>query len=87
VTGDNSSGDNGPASVLDCTGLRCPLPVIRLAQAVQSARPGDVVRLLADDPAALVDVPAWCRMRDQELLGVDQPDDGGVATFDVRRRR
>jgi tRNA 2-thiouridine synthesizing protein A len=45
------------------------------------------VRLLADDPAALVDVPAWCRMRDQELLGVDRSDDGGVATFDVRRRR
>jgi tRNA 2-thiouridine synthesizing protein A len=74
-----------PSEVLDCTGLRCPLPVIRLARAIQSVRSGDVVRLLADDPAALADVPAWCRMRDQELLRVDRVD-GGVSTYDVRRR-
>ncbi|MGH3475498.1 MAG: sulfurtransferase TusA family protein [Nocardioidaceae bacterium] len=78
---------SGPAPdvTLDCTGERCPLPVIRLAQAIRSVAPGGVVRLLADDPAALADVPAWCRMRDQDLLGVDQTD-GGPATFDVRRR-
>jgi TusA-related sulfurtransferase len=70
---------------LDCTGLRCPLPVIRLAQAIRAVPPGGVVRLLSDDPAALADVPAWCRMRNQELLGVDRADDG-VATFEVRRR-
>ena len=70
---------------LDCIGQRCPLPVIRLAQAIRSVPPGGVVRLLADDPAALADVPAWCRMRDQDLLGVDRADDG-VATFEVRRR-
>jgi tRNA 2-thiouridine synthesizing protein A len=70
---------------LDCIGQRCPLPVIRLAQAIRSVRPGGVVRLLADDPAALADVPAWCRMRDQDLLGVDHGDDD-VAIFEVRRR-
>lgn len=75
-----------PATVLDCTGVRCPLPVIRLARAIQSVPPGEVVRLLADDPAALADVPAWCRMRDHELVDVDRSDEGGVATFDVRRR-
>lgn len=74
-----------PDVTLDCTGERCPLPVIRLAQAIRSVAPGGVVRLLADDPAALADVPAWCRMQDQDLLGVDQTD-GGPATFDVRRR-
>jgi tRNA 2-thiouridine synthesizing protein A len=73
-----------PARVVDCTGVRCPVPVIRLAQAIREVAPGEVVRLLADDPAALADVPAWCRMRDQELVRVDQADDR-VATFDVRR--
>lgn len=72
-----------PVDVLDCTGMRCPLPVIRLAQAVQRQAPGAVIRLLADDPAALADVPAWCRMRDHELVSVDHGADG-VATFDVR---
>jgi tRNA 2-thiouridine synthesizing protein A len=73
-----------PARVVDCTGVRCPVPVIRLAQAIREVAPGEVVRLLADDPAALADVPAWCRMRDQELVRMDQADDR-VATFDVRR--
>jgi tRNA 2-thiouridine synthesizing protein A len=76
---------DAPTEVLDCTGVRCPVPVIRLAQAIRAVPPGEVVRLLADDPAALSDVPAWCRMRDQELLRLDRADDG-VATFDVRRR-
>jgi tRNA 2-thiouridine synthesizing protein A len=40
-----------------------------------------VLRVLADDPAAANDIPAWCRMRDQEYLGAT----GGIA-FDVRRR-
>ncbi|HYJ66889.1 MAG TPA: sulfurtransferase TusA family protein [Nocardioidaceae bacterium] len=74
---------DSPIAVLDCTGMRCPLPVIRLAQAVRGQSPGAVVRLLADDPAALADVPAWCRMRDHELVSVDHGADG-VATFDVR---
>jgi tRNA 2-thiouridine synthesizing protein A len=74
---------DSPVAVLDCTGLRCPLPVIRLAQAVREQSPGALVRLLADDPAALADVPAWCRMRDHQLVSVDRGADG-VATFDVR---
>lgn len=66
--------------VLDCRGERCPLPVIKLARRMADVPAGTVVRLLADDPAAAVDVPAWCRMRDQEYLGSPAPD-----TYEVRR--
>lgn len=67
--------------VLDCRGQRCPLPVIALARRVAEVPAGTVVRLLADDPAAAVDVPAWCRMREQDYLGSPAPD-----TYEVRRR-
>lgn len=53
---------------LDCSGLLCPLPVIRLAKALPTVAIGDTVTVLADDPAAATDIPAWCRMRSQELL-------------------
>jgi len=53
---------------LDCTGMPCPVPVIELARAVEAADPGDVVELIADDPAAAVDVAAWCRMKQHDLL-------------------
>jgi tRNA 2-thiouridine synthesizing protein A len=52
---------------LDCTGLLCPLPVIKLARTLPIVALGDTVTVLADDPAAATDIPAWCRMRGQEL--------------------
>ena len=54
---------------VDATGLRCPLPIIRLAAAARTADPGTVITLLSTDPAAEPDVAAWCRMRGQTLLG------------------
>jgi tRNA 2-thiouridine synthesizing protein A len=66
--------------VLDCRGQRCPLPVIALARRLPALPTGAVLRVLADDPAAAVDIPAWCRMRDQEYVGSTEPD-----AFDVRR--
>ncbi|MFE9692648.1 sulfurtransferase TusA family protein [Micromonospora sp. NPDC005806] len=70
-----------PAEVLDYRGQRCPLPVINLARRLPELPVGAVVRVLADDPAAAVDIPAWCRMRGQEFLAA-HPD--GPA-YDVRR--
>jgi tRNA 2-thiouridine synthesizing protein A len=66
--------------VLDCRGQRCPLPVIALARRLPELPVGAVLRVLADDPAAATDIPAWCRLRGQELLPGDAPD-----AFDVRR--
>jgi tRNA 2-thiouridine synthesizing protein A len=65
--------------VLDCRGQRCPLPVIALARRIGDVEIGDLVRVLADDPAAANDIPAWCRMKGQQYVGAA---DGG---FDVRR--
>lgn len=60
---------------LDCRSKRCPLPIIELAAHLDQVAVGGVIALLADDPAARHDVPAWCRMRGQEYLGesADEP--------------
>ncbi len=58
---------------LDCRGLLCPLPVIKLAKALPTVAIGDTVTVLADDPAAATDIPAWCRLRNQELVSADAP--------------
>ncbi|ATO17163.1 sulfurtransferase TusA family protein [Micromonospora sp. WMMA1998] len=70
-----------PDEVLDCRGQRCPLPVINLARRVPGLPAGAVVRVLADDPAAAVDIPAWCRMRGHEFLAA-HPHAGPA--YDVR---
>ncbi|MFL6288737.1 MAG: sulfurtransferase TusA family protein [Actinomycetes bacterium] len=57
---------------LDCRGLLCPLPVIKLAKTLPTVDIGDTVTVLADDPAAATDIPAWCRMRSQDLVEAHQ---------------
>lgn len=75
--------DPATSEVLDCRGQRCPLPVIALARRLPELPVGAVLRVLADDPAAAADIPAWCRMRGQEYLGV-APVAGGPG-YHVRR--
>ena len=70
---------------LDCRGVRCPLPVIELARHIGDVPVGGTVELAADDPAARVDVPAWCRMRGHDYLGESAAPDG-VPVYSVRRR-
>ncbi len=65
--------------VLDERGRLCPLPVIALARAA-AADPAARVLLLADDPAAETDVPAWCALRQRTLAWAgDAPDGRGRA--------
>jgi tRNA 2-thiouridine synthesizing protein A len=74
-----------PDLIVDCTGLRCPLPVIHLARRLSEVPVGGVVEVRADDPAARLDIQAWCRMRQHAYLGehASQPD--GVPGYWVRR--
>ena len=69
-----------PSDVLDCRGQRCPLPIIELARALPTLAIGTVLRVLADDPAAAIDIPAWCRMRGQDYVGSPVSN-----AYDVRR--
>ena len=69
---------------LDCRDQVCPLPVIELARRIGEVEIGQVVAVVADDSAARVDVPAWCRMRGQEYLGV-RPHAGRAQVYLVRR--
>jgi TusA-related sulfurtransferase len=69
---------------LDCRGMRCPLPIIRLANSISDIAVGATLAVVADDPAARPDVSAWCRMRGHEYVGEDTAPDG-VPRFVVRR--
>lgn len=77
--------DDDGREVVDARGMPCPRPVIELAAAVRRIAVGDELRLLADDPAADVDVPVWCRMQRQLLLS--QTTEDGVLHFVVRKLR
>lgn len=45
---------------LDARGLLCPLPVLKARKRLSALAPGQVLRMVADDPAAMIDVPHFC---------------------------
>jgi len=57
-------------TLVDARGLRCPIPVLRLARLAKDAPEGAELELWATDPAAEPDVRAWARMRGHEVVGV-----------------
>ncbi|KEG42647.1 MULTISPECIES: cysteine desulfurase/sulfurtransferase TusA family protein [Streptomyces althioticus group] len=77
------TGERDEALVVDALGRRCPIPVIELAKVIGDVPVGGLVRVLADDEAARLDIPAWCEMRGQEYVG-EQPAGRGAA-YVVRR--
>lgn len=54
---------------LDARGLLCPLPVLKARKRLLALAPGQVLRLVADDPAAVVDVPHFCAEQGHALIG------------------
>ncbi|MFF7964079.1 cysteine desulfurase/sulfurtransferase TusA family protein [Streptomyces sp. NPDC007903] len=69
--------------VVDSLGKRCPIPVIELAKVIGEVPVGGTVRVLSDDEAARLDIPAWCEMRGQEYVGEEEAERG--AAYIVRR--
>jgi cysteine desulfurase len=86
VTGESGPDQEGAGSpderLVDSRGRRCPLPVIDLAKVAAAAPSGTLITVLADDPAARYDIPAWCRMRGQTFEG--ERDIDGAAAYLVR---
>ena len=68
---------------LDALGLLCPLPVLKAAKRMRSLAPGEVLRLQADDPAAIVDVPHYCAESGNAYLGLSEMD--GVQHHFIRK--
>lgn len=70
--------------VVDARGQRCPLPVITLARRARDLPAGTMVVVLATDPAARHDVPAWARMRGHESVSCEPEPGSDVWRLRVR---
>lgn len=68
---------------IDASGLLCPLPVLKARKRLGQMGPGQVLRLLSTDPAAVIDVPHFCTESGHEFLGME---DAGEATSYLIRR-
>jgi tRNA 2-thiouridine synthesizing protein A len=73
-----------PVVTIDALGRECPIPIIMLAEQIRDVPVGAVIAVLADDPAAYSDIPAWCGLKSHDCVFR-----AGYATgwsFGIRRR-
>ncbi len=53
---------------LDTRGLLCPLPVLKLRKLIKTTKQKDKIKLITDDPAAIVDIPHFCKEQGHQIL-------------------
>ena len=71
-------------TILDVKGMACPLPVLRANRALRALSPGDRLRVLATDRAAVADFKAFCHETGHALVA--QGEDAGIFSFTIRKR-
>jgi tRNA 2-thiouridine synthesizing protein A len=71
-------------TTVDAKGQSCPGPLVTLAKAIRDAESGALFELLATDPGAKSDVPAWAELSGNELI--EATEDGSVLRYVVRKR-
>jgi len=90
-------------TVVNAIGQLCPIPVLRVSQAIKQVKAGDEIEVLTTDPGSKSDIPAWAKMTGNELLSVSanelenqglvtvsdvkQPASDGVRVYKFRIRR
>lgn len=74
-----------PTQTLDTRGLVCPMPTIRLGQAIRKIEIGEVIEVWTDDPGSQENMGAWAKNTGHELVSSEVED--GVFKYRVRRGR
>lgn len=68
---------------LDCTGLACPMPILKLSKAIAQVQPGQVIEMIGTDKGSKDDVPAFCQRTNNTLLATKE--EGGRFIFYVKK--
>lgn len=80
----NTSSTPAVDREVDARGLNCPLPVLRTKKALNEMRSGQIVRIVATDPASVRDFQAFSRQTGNALL--DHGEEDGAFWFLMQRR-
>ena len=54
--------------ILDCSGLLCPMPIVKTSKAMKELHPGQILKMIATDAGSPPDIEAWSRQTGNELL-------------------
>jgi len=66
--------------VLDCSGLLCPMPIVKTNKAIKELQPGQILKVIATDAGYPPDIEAWSRQTGNQLL-TTMAEDGKFVVF------
>ena len=69
---------------LDCSGLACPMPILKTKKAIDALQTGQVLKMVSTDPGSVPDMEAWTSKTGHELLGHE--NEGGKFIFYIKRK-
>ena len=72
-----------PVSTLDCIGLYCPEPLFQTRESIDAIAIGEVLEVIADDPAAEEDLKRFAKRAGHEVVALEH--DGGELRILLRR--
>ncbi len=70
-------------TVLDTSGMFCPIPVLKAKKAIAPMKPGDILEIIATDPSAVLDFDVFCTIGGHTI--VHQSEKGGIYRFRIER--
>ena len=71
-----SSSSRPADKLLDCIGLYCPMPILQTRQEMDKLSIGQILEVLADDPAAEEDIKAWAKRTGHKVLEIEKTGEG-----------
>jgi TusA-related sulfurtransferase len=70
---------------LDCVGLYCPIPIAKTREEIEKIDVGQILKVMADDPAAEEDIQRWAKRTGHEILRYEK--EGALLTFFIKRTK
>ena len=72
--------------ILDVRKLLCPMPVIKVQNAIESLTSGTQIKAICTDPGVLHDIPAWVRVHGHKLIDTQKEGDEYIVTVEVSKQ-
>lgn len=69
--------------LLDCTGMLCPMPIVKTTKAIKELESGQILKMIATDAGSPPDIAAWSRQTGNELLL--STEEGGKFVFFLKK--
>ncbi len=72
-----------PDETVDCRGLSCPMPLLKVKKALKKLKAGQILEILGTDPGSKNDIPNYAEKQGDDFLGME--DESGYTRYLIKK--